>query len=1137
MERVALLNGPTKNQDYDLSALGLSLTTGWVYEGLVLSNTGGNNWKVTKGKALVLCTKTTGNRVLAHYEMDTDKTFSQVGPFKIWVEINQANVDNPTANNAAWSWAWSIQYGAAYPVSGPYLALWEVDATNAITLTPASVSQNVANTLLTVIQSWGSNFYALTTGTGNSYVATYGREVPTNGTPSDIAKDVTFYARADKSNTGNVIVSINTTAGTLTAALKKMNDQDLGPGDLEAGLVFGFMWDGTNFQMTTPTAQAPVGTATTVSTTGQVWEATGSIAWRPAFVGSGIRDTRVITQSTGWWSYNFGNGTDIRLEQSIISDNNSLVKNIKVNLRKVWSPTDNIIVRLLDKNRNVIATSTTTLSWGTVTASFVSYTFAFSYPNVNPNVQFEIDFSRSWSQDAANYYQIEATGNYDYPHWSIQQFNGTGYTYRDGSITMTLQFARYYESGKRYLSDTDYQSTSVIDGIFEQSKPYNDNCLITLSGTNNNQVWLTPWSNYFLDIFRFDKNLVSNADTHFWYKTSNQERIAQQIVLGSWLSVNKILLNLYRVGTPIDDMVIRIETDNNNNEPSGTLVHANAVATVWPLKLTTSANGRIDIFNFSGSFNLEAGTKYWIVLQRTGALSTSNYYRARINNATVYTNGLFKTYTNSARVTQTKSLFFSFLESFNGQDVNQYGERSVATPNSDDIYIGYSRDDNMEQAQMMIHDSDLSITDLSLHVRKDGNPTDSLEIRIESNIEETPTTLSWDLGTTSRSGNVDCGTTSIQKQASSLTTTDTTTFQSMDVYMSLRNNPTDGLTFRIETDNAGLPSGTLVNPDATVTISNINTYINAWAWYYAVHFPKAMTIAPQKIRLVISRTWSLDNANFVRIGKWNDQTLSSQWTQWNGTAWAAVTAHALTFAFGAAYMQNKPSGSLIHANATITIPAANLTTSYQLLTFAFPWAFTIPKNTKYWIRVRRPDARNYSTVNFYRIRSNNGGTYGYGYTLTLENRSRNDSLFSRNMVLFFNKVYQRFKYLRKDNGALPVWRSIAATQVTLFPVLPPRDVISLTNGQIVYTQFGGLFWVNAKGTWGGWGSGTFGIYIEMSDDGVTNWSRIGHYSEWLHYNNNAGLSGTLPKNKYFRIIAYSSAGSVTVFNGSYMEIK
>lgn len=74
---------------------------------------------------------------------------------------------------------------------------------------------------------------------------------------------------------------------------------------------------------------------------------------------------------------------------------------------------------------------------------------------------------------------------------------------------------------------------------------------------------------------------------------------------------------------------------------------------------------------------------------------------------------------------------------------------------------------------------------------------------------------------------MDCGSTTIQRQASSLTLTDTINFQSMDIYMSLNNNPTDGLTFRIETDNAGIPSGTLVSPDATVTINNINTYINA----------------------------------------------------------------------------------------------------------------------------------------------------------------------------------------------------------------------------------------------------------------------------------------------------------------------
>lgn len=1135
MERVALLNGITKVQDYDLTALGLSLTSGGVYEWLVLSNVSGNDWKVTKGKALVLCQKTAGHKVLAQFELTADKTFSQVGPFKIWIEINQTNIDNPTSNVADGSGAWSIQYGASYPASN-FVALGEVDASNNITMEPTTVAENMAQTLLTVIQAGWSNFFATTGWISNAFTLTYQREVPATGTVSGIAQDVTFLWKADRSNTSNVTLSVNTSLGTLTAPLKKMNDQDLGPWDLEAGLVFGFMWDGSNFQLTTPTAQAPVGTATTISTTGIVWETGGSIAGRPAFVGSGIRDTRLLKQSTGGGTYNFGNGTDIRLEQSIISNDHNLVKSVKVNLKKVWSPADNVIVRLLDKNRNVVATSTTTLAGGTVTTSYVSYTFNFSYPAVIANGQFEIDFSRSGWQDAANYYQIEATGNYEYPHGSIKQFNGTGYTFRDGSIFMEVQFARQYESGKRYLSDTGYAQTSVIDGIFEQAKAYNQSCLITLSGTNNNQIWLTPWSNYFLDTLKFDKNLVHNTDTHFWYQNTNQEKIAQQFVLGSWISVDKILLNIRRQGTPIDQCQIRIETDNNNNEPSGTLVHANANILVNPLDLSLSANWVPDIFNFSGSFNLEAGTKYWIVLQRTDALNTTNYYRTRINNATVYTNGLFKLYQNSAWTTQTWSLFFSFLESFNGADVNQYGERSVATPNSDDMYFWYSRTDNIEQAQMMILDQDTTVSELSLHIRKDWAPTDNMEIRIESNVDCPGTTINGEVGSVSRSADVNIGTTTSQKQAGSYDITDKMTFQYLRLYLSLNNNPSDGLLIRIETDNAWAPSGTLINPDATVTINAMNTFVNAGLQLYPVKMPKAITVLPQRIWVVISRTGSLDNTNYVKIAKYNAVQRGGTWREWNGTAWTASTAHTLNVWFGANFFTDIPSGQLIDPNAIITINGTNLTTTYNFNTYAFPWSFVIPKNTKFWVRFCRQDIRNLNASNFFRVRSNNAGTYWYWYSLTVENSPWTDGLYGRNIVMFFNKFMSKFKYLRKEAGALPVGRGIASTQVTLFPVLPPKDVISFTDGQILYSQSGGIFWANATGTWWGWWSWSFWLAIDMSDDWVTR-VPIGRYSEWLWYSNNTWYCWAIPKNKFWKVRAWSSAWSVTGFTWSYLEIK
>lgn len=131
MQRVALLNGATKNQDYDRSAIWVSLMDGWVYEGLALSNTGSNNRQVTAWKALIKVTRTTGQKILVHYENTATVTFTLAWPFKIWIAVTQANIDTPTLNAVDGSGIGAIAYGTNYP-AGNYISLGEVDVSNTI---------------------------------------------------------------------------------------------------------------------------------------------------------------------------------------------------------------------------------------------------------------------------------------------------------------------------------------------------------------------------------------------------------------------------------------------------------------------------------------------------------------------------------------------------------------------------------------------------------------------------------------------------------------------------------------------------------------------------------------------------------------------------------------------------------------------------------------------------------------------------------------------------------------------------------------------------------------------------------------------------------------------------------------------
>jgi hypothetical protein len=83
-----------------------------------------------------------------------------------------------------------------------------------------------------------------------------------------------------------------------------------------------------------------------------------------------------------------------------------------------------------------------------------------------------------------------------------------------------------------------------------------------------------------------------------------------------------------KTGSPADNTILRIET-NSAGAPSGTLADANATITVASSTFPSSVAWQT--LTFGTPFTLAAGT-YWVVLSRSGSLSSSNL----IN---IYTNG------------------------------------------------------------------------------------------------------------------------------------------------------------------------------------------------------------------------------------------------------------------------------------------------------------------------------------------------------------------------------------------------------------------------------------------------------------------------------------------------------------------
>lgn len=82
-------------------------------------------------------------------------------------------------------------------------------------------------------------------------------------------------------------------------------------------------------------------------------------------------------------------------------------------------------------------------------------------------------------------------------------------------------------------------------------------------------------------------------------------------LIGNGVSASALQLAVNKSGTPTDNITVRIETDNAGN-PSGTLAHANATASVAGASVSATMGSLT--FTFAGAFTLTTGSVYHIVV-------------------------------------------------------------------------------------------------------------------------------------------------------------------------------------------------------------------------------------------------------------------------------------------------------------------------------------------------------------------------------------------------------------------------------------------------------------------------------------------------------------------------------------------
>lgn len=125
---------------------------------------------------------------------------------------------------------------------------------------------------------------------------------------------------------------------------------------------------------------------------------------------------------------------------------------------------------------------------------------------------------------------------------------------------------------------------------------------------------------------------VASADNIVGWSSASLEKDSSEIV-GAGIHIQSIQFEALKIGTPLSDLFVRIETDSGGL-PSGTLVDANAIASIPESSLTTTRTAyKID---FADNILLASGTTYHIVFECTP--DASNYYAVRGTGSSLYAN-------------------------------------------------------------------------------------------------------------------------------------------------------------------------------------------------------------------------------------------------------------------------------------------------------------------------------------------------------------------------------------------------------------------------------------------------------------------------------------------------------------------
>lgn len=182
---------------------------------------------------------------------------------------------------------------------------------------------------------------------------------------------------------------------------------------------------------------------------------------------------------------------------------NLYLQEIRIKLFKTGSPTDNVQVKIYQSNKTtLVATSTNTISWTTITGSEAEYTFIFNNILLTNSTTYFFEISRTWSMDVSNYYNTRESNSSNYWNWVWAYYRSWAWNNLTASVDITFSIylwnLLWETTTSLYKTDSsDVRKINFIWFAINTATTWN-NVIVDTSWISTTQSSLSAWLDYYL---------------------------------------------------------------------------------------------------------------------------------------------------------------------------------------------------------------------------------------------------------------------------------------------------------------------------------------------------------------------------------------------------------------------------------------------------------------------------------------------------------------------------------------------------------------------------------------------------------------------------------------------------------------